>query len=665
MLRDVNRQMKQCIVHVKKKKGIWLLEILISVTIMALAAATVALVFNRSLYFYRAAADKNKASQDAQIASEWLVRDLLGATCIYQANADSILFNNEEGEIKYYLQNAQSPYNLVRSLNSVDYLLIDNAESLNFKYFDTAHQEGSVIDQVESTLTTCVDSQKFNLYTVTPVLSYNDCPFAKAYGRLGPDWSLQAVQGTSDGGCLISGIIDNAATNRDIVLIKTDGAGTQEWANAYGTANLANSNEWAGAVIELASKTGYVFSGQTKTFLSDNPQGSANSILVRVNNAGGYMWGRAYRYTDTQRSLKEVSSGFITVGRCYAFGPPGMAGFDDQCFAIKTDSNGRAGNGFAGTWVKQYSLKNEGTQGLFIMPAFDDSGYLILAKSITTADEVIIKTDSDGNIGPAYAGTWVKRYVNFGNVVDFKQTASGDILVLSTSTTVSGHGSNELLLTKLNSNGETGGAYAGTWSIVYGSSGSDTAWSLDFTNDGAYILYGSTTSQFGSGSSANKGLCIKTNSQGEVGDAFSGTWAAYYTAMYPGGVWVTTGALLTTLTRGYLTGGLPTSFSEMALMKIGSDGGIGSCSIDHAITGVDITTPITGEITFQPLTIATAAESQINGWNGKQFAMEDVLAVEIPGQNLSEDMDTETLLPGQFVSQDINPNPGENLICPQ
>ena len=78
----------------KNKKGLWLLEILIAVTIMALVAATVAYVFNQSLITFRVASDENKASQNTQTAMDWLVRDISDATCIYQANPNSLILRN-------------------------------------------------------------------------------------------------------------------------------------------------------------------------------------------------------------------------------------------------------------------------------------------------------------------------------------------------------------------------------------------------------------------------------------------------------------------------------------------------------------------------------------------------------------------------------------------
>ena len=124
----------------------------------------------------------------------------------------------------------------------------------------------------------------------------------KLYGNSLDEFSYTAMQ-CYDGGYVITGNSNsNSAGSSDIFLIKTDGNGTVEWANNYGTAGY----EWGNDIVQTQDN-GFVITG--------------TSLLLKTDSIGTLIWSRTYggSSVDWSNSL-EISSKtrwHVSMPPCY------------------------------------------------------------------------------------------------------------------------------------------------------------------------------------------------------------------------------------------------------------------------------------------------------------------------------------------------------------
>jgi len=148
-------------------------------------------------------------------------------------------------------------------------------------------------------------------------------------------------------------------------------------------------------------------------------------------------------------------------------------------------------SGFSQTWTKTYGTSND-EEGNVVQQTFD-GGYIITGRTFPTNswdyDLYLVRTDNNGDT------LWTKTYGGTGNQtgVDVKQTTdngfiiSGDFLSLES-------GNFDVWLLKTDSNGDT------LWTNTFGGSFNDYGSSVFQTDDGGYVIIGSTES-YGAGGS--------------------------------------------------------------------------------------------------------------------------------------------------------------------
>jgi hypothetical protein len=372
----------------KSKEGLTLLEIVISISIFVLVSATISFIFNRALFVYRASINKNKAAQEAQVAMEWLARDISLATCIYQANANSISLNNPDwGCVKYYLSGSTT---LLRNDCTSDYLLSENIAGFNLNYYDSANQSTaftSEIKSVEINLATTSGDQRFDLYSVTsPESTTSGCLWAKTYGGNFAE-EMYSLQQTSDGGYILGGRTRSfGAGYDDFFTIKTDSQGTVQWANAYGGSGYDYLYS-----LQQTQDGGYILGG----YVFD-PMGQ-DFLLIKTNSFGSKEWARRYAgisfswHGENFYSLQQTSDGFILGYYTTSFGVGGS-----DFLVIKTDSSGSK------EWARTYGGSSD--DYLYSLQQTTNGGYILgghtgsFGIGITNPDFFLIKTDSSGEL---------------------------------------------------------------------------------------------------------------------------------------------------------------------------------------------------------------------------------------------------------------------------
>ena len=162
---------------------------------------------------------------------------------------------------------------------------------------------------------------------------------------------------------------------------------------------------------------------------------------------------------------------------------------------LKTDSSGNE------TWSKTFGGYNYDTA--YSVRQTADGGYIMAgyARSFGRGgDDVwLVKTDSSGN------EMWNKTFGGSSNDAAYsvQQTADGGY-IMTGYTDSFGAGNSDAWLVKTDSSGNE------TWNKTFGSSGSDTGYSVQQTADGGYVM--AATAYFGAGN--NDAWLVKTDSSG-------------------------------------------------------------------------------------------------------------------------------------------------------
>ena len=200
----------------------------------------------------------------------------------------------------------------------------------------------------------------------------------------GTDYSVNTFAQTSDGGYIIVGVRLYYGRGRlyglsDILLIKTDSNGNEEWNKTFG-----GSGGNTGFSVALTSDGGYIIAGYTESYGA----GEADAWLIKTDASGNEQWNRTFGTksgTEWAISAQQTSdSGYILTGHTGSY----------NAWLIKTDINGDK------QWDKTFSKGNY-SRGDLIMQT-SDGGYIIAGHTYKGRGTIkhgllLIKTDSRGN----------------------------------------------------------------------------------------------------------------------------------------------------------------------------------------------------------------------------------------------------------------------------
>ena len=301
-----------------------------------------------------------------------------------------------------------------------------------------------------------------------------------------------SVQQTTDGGYIISGFtISFGSYDDDVYLIKTDDNGVEQWSKTFG----GTSSE-EGRSVQQTTDGGYIIAGSTESYGNVN---DADVYLIKTDGNGIEQWSKTFGGTelDVAYSVQQTTDGGYTIT-----GHTRDSGYD-EFYLIKTDGNGIeqwsktfGGNGFAVGLSGQQT-----TDGGYIMTGATNSigGGL--------ADVCLIKTDGSGieQWSKTFGGTEVEQCFSVQQTTDGGYIIAGD-------TESFGNGGRDVYLIKTDGNGVE------QWSKTFGGIADDEGKSVQQTNDGGYIITGSTES-YGNGNLDV--YLIKTDGQGNVTSTFN------------------------------------------------------------------------------------------------------------------------------------------------
>ena len=216
----------------------------------------------------------------------------------------------------------------------------------------------------------------------------------QAYGT-NQDEIGNSVYPAADGGYIICGQAVSANTGFNFAyLIKVDGSGNESWSRTFG----ADANDYGYSVIQ-ANDGGYAIAGMTRS--SGDSDGDA--WLIKTDGDGQQEWSQTYGGdgTESARAIQQtVDGGFILLGHTNSFGSG-----NNDAFLVKTDAAGNQ------QWSQTYG--GTATDHGRSVDQTDDGGYIIAGYTDSFGtngfDFWLIKTDTEGNL------EWHETYTDYGD----------------------------------------------------------------------------------------------------------------------------------------------------------------------------------------------------------------------------------------------------------
>ncbi|MDD5529555.1 MAG: T9SS type A sorting domain-containing protein [bacterium] len=316
-----------------------------------------------------------------------------------------------------------------------------------------------------------------NVYLIKTNAS-GDTLWTKTFGGTNSDGGL-SVQQTSDSGFIITGFTYSFGTGTpncsNVYLIKTNSSGNTLWTKTFG-----GSNTDEGHSVQQTEDNGFIIAGLTNSFIYYNYY---DVYLIKTNFSGDTIWTKTFGDTggDYGSSVQQTQDGgFIIAGMTFSFG----AGIPDfqNVYLIKTNSSGDP------LWTKIFGGTNfdEGNS----VQQTQDGGFIVAGETGSfgagNRDVYLIKTNSSGD------SLWARTFggTNYEGGYSVQQTQDSGFIVAGTTCPFGDGG--DIYIVRTNSSGDT------LWTKTFGGMGTDWGYSVQQTQDGGFIIAG-TTKSFGAG----------------------------------------------------------------------------------------------------------------------------------------------------------------------
>ena len=292
-----------------------------------------------------------------------------------------------------------------------------------------------------------------------------DSLWSRTFGG-GMSDECQSVQQTSDGGYVLAGYTYSFGNNENFWLVKTNANGDSLWSRAFGGAD--DDEAYA---VQQTSDSGYIIAGSTWSF----GNGSSDVWLVKTNANGDSLWSRTFggNIGDGCYSVHQTSDGYTLAGFTYSFSTSG------QFWLVKTDVNGDS------LWSRMYGRGDD--EICYSAQQTSGGGYILAGKTWASFEHVydfwLVKTNASGD------SLWSRAYggVNHETCYSVWQTSDGGY-ILGGSAQSYGAGGTDFWVVKTDSSGDS------LWSRTFGGSDDEECRSVRPTMDGGYILAGKTWS---------------------------------------------------------------------------------------------------------------------------------------------------------------------------
>jgi hypothetical protein len=326
-------------------------------------------------------------------------------------------------------------------------------------------------------------------------LSYAQLEWQKSYGGTAFE-EASSINTTSDGGYIIAGYSDSNDGdvsgnhgNWDFWVVKVNSTGTIQWQKSLG-----GSEKEEALSVQETSDGGYILAGYSYSDDGDvtthlGSTSNSDSWIVKLDGNGAIQWDKSLGTNGLQVANSIVQTndgGYIVIG----------VGSANDFSLIKLEADGDV------EWDE--TLGGTATDIPYSIQQTSDGGYVIAGSTESTDGDVT------GQHGSGYSDFWVVKTNNTGTIEWQKclggtngdeaksiiQTTDGGYIVLGSTLSYDGdvtdhHGSNstsDYWAVKLSSNGSI------QWKKCYGGTQGDLPSSVVQTNDGGYLLAGTSYS---------------------------------------------------------------------------------------------------------------------------------------------------------------------------
>jgi len=327
--------------------------------------------------------------------------------------------------------------------------------------------------------------------------SFGDPPgeWIKNYGMKKPDY-FNFVRITDDGGFIAAGnTLTYAPGDVPIAwLVKTDSDGEMEWNKTYGADDEYGCYFYK--VFQMADG-GYIIVGNRGFYSDDN-----NGWLIKTDTNGNVQWENIFGGTNFDRCFHviEVDDGYYLCGRTYA----SYDWTSSDGWVIKTDTNGNK------LWDKTYGGNHY--DNFYMMVKLDGGGFVLTGISSSYnvnnyKDFWCVKIDDNGN------ELWSKTYGGSANYTAWSIYPTDDGGYIMGGDSYDYNAQKDYYFGKGGVIVKIDGSGTMQWMKNYSKNVDDSLCWMDPTEDGGYILMGST---YNNSSSQDDIWLVKTDGSGNM-----------------------------------------------------------------------------------------------------------------------------------------------------
>jgi len=299
----------------------------------------------------------------------------------------------------------------------------------------------------------------------------------------------RSMQVTSDGGFILLGFTyaqDNFSA--DVLLIKTDEFGTEEWSQTYDdfiNNNVYDNTDDSGYCVQETSDGGFIIAGTTSDEGDDSEDGALDILLLKTSPSGETEWTKVYGYprNDAAWAVCQTSDGGYAIAGYTVTSPWDVEGHFKELYLIKTDGSGME------EWSQIFGTEDMTAMG-YALEQTADGGFIIGGRkgpgrkiqNNTSSDVYLIKTDASG--AELWSQTYGGDYFDAG--YSLQQTADGGFILSGfKSDSDSNYADHDIYLVKTDENGTE------EWSQTFGDPDTrEKGHSVQQTADGGYIIGG-------------------------------------------------------------------------------------------------------------------------------------------------------------------------------
>lgn len=230
---------------------------------------------------------------------------------------------------------------------------------------------------------------------------------SRTFGEEDSIESARSIDKTDDGGYIIAGT-QSIMRDYNIMLIKTDSSGNEEWREIIGTEEFHEG----GHDIRQTDDGGYIcLAGVNKNYYTQ-------LLVVKTDEFGSVEWSRGWDedlYGGEYSSIEQTNDGGYIISGTYCeldcdFVYEGMV-------LLKLDSSGEE------EWLQIFAPDIFGYSGHHAEQT-EDGGYIVVGKMWDEDDMWVVKTDESGNM------EWEMRYVeNYSEGYWVTQTQDGGYIM--------------------------------------------------------------------------------------------------------------------------------------------------------------------------------------------------------------------------------------------